>query len=361
MSRIRPLERGDLPEVASLYESVVRSGARTPPPLLSAYFERTLLDHPWADPDIPSLVYEDDGRILAFLGSHVRRLSFDGRPIRMAVPGQFVADREHPHKAAGALLMRRYLSGPQDITIAEGEAPIRFMWEKLGGVALQPACVSWTRHLRPARALGDELLERARRERWKPVARPIWALVDAAATRRLRVLRVSDPSHQREPLTPEALLEHLPSVLRETRVVPDYSEAFLHWLFSEMAAVRTRGTLARCLVRDHDHVLGWYISYLQPDGIGQVMQIAAADSDMPAVLDHLFHHAQSSGTAALEGRLDARLFEPLAGRRCVLRYGTRVLAHSQAPELLRAVALGQSFVTRMDGEWWMGHHRERFR
>jgi len=358
VSRIRPFERDDLPGVASLYESVMRSGGRTPPPLLGAYFERTLLDHPWADPEIPSLVYEDDGRILAFLGSHVRRLRFDGRPIRMAVPGQFVSDRAHRHKAVGALLLRRYLSGPQDITVAEGEAPLRFMWEKLGGVALQPACISWTRHLQPARVLGDELLERSHRQRWKPVARPISALIDAVATRKLRV---SEPSNRGEPLTPEAVLEHLLSVVGEIRLIPDYSEAFLRWLFDEMAAVRTRGTLARCLVRDQDRVLGWYITYLQPGGIGQVMQIAAADRDIPAVLDHLFHHAQSSGSAAIEGRLDARLFEALAGRRCVLRYGTRVLAHSRAPELLSAMALGHAFVTRMDGEWWMGHHRESFR
>ena len=58
MSRIRPVEPYDLPQVASLFESVMRSGGRTPPPLLAAYFERTLLDNPWADPEIPSLVYE---------------------------------------------------------------------------------------------------------------------------------------------------------------------------------------------------------------------------------------------------------------------------------------------------------------
>ena len=107
-------------------------------------------------------------------------------------------------------------------------------------------------------------------------------------------------------------------------------------------------------------MLGWYVTYLKPGDVGQVMQIAAADKDMATVIDHLFHHAWHSGTAALDGRLETGLYEPLAGRRCMLQYGSRVLAHSRDGELLRVVELGQGFVTRMDGEWWMGYHREPF-
>jgi hypothetical protein len=361
LSRIRPVEREDLPQVASLFESVMRSGGRTPPPLLAAYFERTWLDQPWADPEIPSLVYEgDDGRVVGFVGSHVRRLRFDGRPIRMACPGQLISDPAHRHHAAGALLMRKFLSGAQDITVAEGPTSVRRMFEKLGGVALQSPSVNWSGLFRPARVLGEKWLARSRRTRWEAPARPIFAATDAAATRIFTELRVKEPSSQGEPLTPEALIEHLPSVLDGTRVIPDYSEAFLRWLFDEMAFVRTRGTLVRCLVRDQDRVLGWYVTYSKPGGVGQVMQIAAADRDMAAVIDHLFHDAWRSGTAGLEGRLEATLYEPLSGRGCLLGYGSRVVAHSREPELLRAVTLGQAFLTRMDGEWWMGYHREPF-
>jgi hypothetical protein len=339
----------------------MRSGGRTPPPRLAAYFERTLLDQPWADPEIPSLVYEgDDGRILGFLGSHVRRLRFDGRPVRMACPGQLVSDPGHRHHAAGALLMRRFLSGAQDLTVAEGTTSVRRMFETLGGVALQSPSVNWTRLLSPARALGDELLARSRRGQLKAAARPVFATVDVAATRIFRALRIGEPPTQGEPLTPEALIEHLPLIHQGTRVIPEYSEAFLQWLFAEMAFVRTRGPLVGRLVRNQDRVLGWYVTYMPPGGVGQVMQIGAAGRDLGAVIDHLFHHAWRSGTSALEGRLEPTLFEPFSGRRCLLRYGSRVLAHSREPELLEAVTRGQAFLTRMDGEWWMGHQREPF-
>jgi hypothetical protein len=276
------------------------------------------------------------------------------------IAGQLVSDPAHRHHASGALLMRKFLSGPQDITVAEGTTSVRRMFEKLGGVALQSPSVNWSRLFRPARALGDELVARSGRTRLKAPARPIFAAMDAAAPRIFTRLRSKEPSSQGEPLTPEALIEHLPSILQGTRVIPDYSEAFLRWLFDEMAFVRTRGTLVRCLVRDQDRALGWYVIYSKPGGVGQVMQIAAADADMAAVIDHLFHHAWRSGTAALEGRLEAALYEPLAGRGCLLRYGSRVQAHSREPELLKLVTLGQAFLTRMDGEWWMGHHREPF-
>src|SRR2546425_837095 len=85
MKGIRPCERADLPEVASLYEYVMRSGTRNPPLGLAEYFERTFFDCPWTDPEIPPLVYKDGGgRIIGFLGSHVRRLRLDGHPIRLA-------------------------------------------------------------------------------------------------------------------------------------------------------------------------------------------------------------------------------------------------------------------------------------
>lgn len=58
-------------------------------------------------------------------------------------------------------------------------------------------------------------------------------------------------------------------------------------------------------------MLGWYVTYSKPGGVGQVMQIAAADTDMATVIDQLFHRAWRSGTAALEGRLEAALYEPL--------------------------------------------------
>ena len=102
--------------------------------------------------------------------------------------------------------------------------------------------------------------------------------------------------------------------------------------------------------------MGWYVAYLPRGGIGQAMQIAAAERGVETVLDRLFEDAWRRGVTALQGRLEPRLFEPLFERRCLLRYGERALAHSREPEIVSALALGDGMLTRMDGEWWMGHH-----
>lgn len=344
----------------------MRSGGTTPPPRLAPYFERTFLDHPWVDADVPALVYEfDDGRIVGFIGSHVRRLRFDGRPVRMACAGQLVSDPAARRRGVGALLLRHLFAGPQDLTITDGATPeVRVMWEKLGGHTAFLRSLDWTRFFRPWRAVGDRLLERSGRGTWKPAARPLWSLSDALTDRLTGApLRVDEPPTRAEPLSPSMLVQHLPSVANgHLRVRPDYDEGFAAWLFEEMAKVRTRGDLVRCLVREpRGRVLGWYVAYLKPGGVSQVMQVAAADRDMAAVLHHLFHHAQQSGTAALQGRLEPLLFEPLAQWRCLVRYSERALLHSRDHmDIVSAMALGQGMVTRMEGEWWMGHHTEPF-
>ncbi len=85
MTGIRPLRPDDLGEVARLYELIVRSGRVEAAPELIRYFERTLIEYPWADPEVPPFVHVDEaGAIDAFQGSYVRRARFDGRPIRIA-------------------------------------------------------------------------------------------------------------------------------------------------------------------------------------------------------------------------------------------------------------------------------------
>jgi hypothetical protein len=361
VSQIRAVQRADLIHVAELYERTVRSGRPTAPPGLVEYFERTVLDHPWADQEIPSLVYEaDDGRILGFIGSHVRRLRLDGREIRMGCAGQLVSDPSLRRLAIGARLLRGYLSGSQDLSITDGATDVvHEMWRHLGGHALHPGSFVWTRLLRPWRAAGDRCLEIRGRERWRRAAGMAWPVLDGLTARFTRPPPRS-PDVQVEELTPRALIQHTPEVLGDARLWADYDEQFLEWLFREMAAVRSRGMLTRRLLHRNGDLLGWYVAYLKPGGRSQVMDIAAVKGQLDMVLDCLFADAWQSGAAALEGRMEPALYEPLSSRRCLVRYGTRALFHSRDPDVAAAISLGRSALTRLDGEWWMGHHTEQF-
>jgi hypothetical protein len=357
------MERSDIPEVVSLYEFVSRSGSRTPPARLGEYFERTLLDHPWADPEIPSLVYTtSQGRIAGFVGSHVRRLVLDGKPVRLACSGQVVSDPAVRRQVAGVLLLRRYFDGPQDLTMTDGATDaVRRIYRGLGGKIAILNSISWVRPLN-WRSAGIRALERFGMERWNPIAgRVLWMFQAVADRFPATSLRVDDPKGSTEELTPALLLEHLPTFAGSMRLRPDYSAEFLAWLFREMAEVTTRGRLVRRLVRDErGRVLGWYVSYFQPNGIAQVMQFVARDRDARAVLDQLISDARRSGSAVLTGQLEPVLFEPLTSQRCFLHPSANFLFHSRSPEITNAILLGQAMLTRLEGERWMGHHLEPF-
>jgi hypothetical protein len=361
VSVLRPLQNGDLSQVAELYELVMRSGSRTPPRRLADYFER-LLDHPWADPEIPSLVYLDDsGRIVGFIGSHVRRLRFDGQRIRVGLTGQLMSDPEVRNRAVGALLLRRYLAGPQDATMTSGASETARIWRALGGRAICLRSISWMR-IFDLSSTAAYLLKRFGMTGWKPVAYPVLSAAQAVTNRvPAASLRVPEPATHAEDLSPQALLEYLPFVSDRLRMRPDYDEKFLSWLFHEMTEVRSRGELVKRLVyAPGGRVLGWYVSYLQPGGVSHVMQIGAKDRDVEAVIDHLFHDAQRSGVAFLTGQLEPQLFEPLTSRRCLLHPVVNFLIHSRNPEILDAVLAEQAMISRMEGEGWMGHDVETF-
>jgi hypothetical protein len=360
VSLIRPFERDDAEEVAALYELVMRSGSSVAPPGLAPYFERMFLDQPWADPEIPSLVHLDaNGRIVGFQGSSVRRALFDDGQVRIACAGQLVAHPDARRRAVGALLVRAYLAGPQELTITDGATEeMRRMWTLLGGEMAHLSCIGWTRLFRPWRFVGERILRRRRPNgRARLDARPL-SLLDRATIPRARWFsEPAPPEAVGEPLTPSALLENLSVLGDGVRLRVDYEERFLRWLFEELARVTTRGTPVARLVRDRrdGHVLGWYVYYLLAGGSCEVLQVAAGDQQVEAVVDHLLHDAWSNGAAAVEGRLEPRLVDPLAHRHCVMRYSGGALVHSREREILGALASGRSLLTRLDGEWWMGH------
>lgn len=361
MSEIRALEDRDIEPVAALYERVVRSGANDAPPGLVDYFRRTLLDHPWSDPDIPSLVYEGgDGRILGFIGSHPRRARLDEQQIRIGCSGQLVSDPSHGNPAVGALLMRRYLGGPQDLTITDGATQlVSDMWTRLGGFVVHPSSFVWTRLLRPARAGGERLATRSGRPELPRGAAPVLGLVDAAATRWTRPSG-PDPDLESVELTAAALVEHEPEVSRGARLRRELDVPAAEWLLRELAAVTTRGRLVRRLIRRAGRPVGWYVAYLRSGGTSQVLDVRAVAGEVDAVFDVLVDECWRSDSAAVEGRVDPWLFETVARRRLLARPRERVLYHTREPEIERTVATGTSGLSRLDGEWWMGHHTEPF-
>jgi hypothetical protein len=358
MSEIRPMLRREVAEVADLYRFVDKSDWRIPPDELPGWLDRTLFGHPWVDADIPSLVYVDDaGEILGFVGSHVRRMRFDERPIRMAAAGPLIAHPCVRNRGVGARLLASFFTGPQDLTITDGASDeIRQIFELVGGQMMHPSSMVWARVFRPFSFVGNRVMHAnvQVRHRVKPWARQLLPALDAPTMAAGYFAPPADPPTTDELLTPELLLEHMALVTRSLRLAPDYDSQMLEWLFAELHRNRTWGTPIRRLVRNGaGQALGWYVYFALPGEGCQLLQLAAHERHEGEVLDNLFAHAVAHGGAAVQGRVEGRILPELAHRGALFRFSPRSLVFCPNSDLLGAVTSGQALLTRLDGEWWM--------
>ena len=166
--QILPCTREHIPGVVALLAEggAPRGGAwrdAADSDTLARYLEEVYLDNPWYDPELPSLVCADGGRIDGFLGVVARPMLLrSGQPVRAAASSNFrVRGGDHGGRRNPLIAMRllkRFFEGPQDLSVANGansrvQEDLGRLRRRLGG-ALQPRLV-------PADPPGARLLELA--------------------------------------------------------------------------------------------------------------------------------------------------------------------------------------------------------
>lgn len=360
MTGIRTLERRDLDAVASLFADVMGTGSSSTAQV-AQYFGRVLLDDPWADPEIPSLVHETaDGEVVGFIGASTRRVRVDGRAARVAVSSNLVVRPDQRPRGVGALLLRKLMGGPQDLTLADrsNDDSLR-MWRELGGQELVHASVGWYRVLRPGRAAGALLDSREREGVLRRAARAAGPPVDALAARVPRLpTEPPEPAGDREPLALSELLEQMSSIGRRMRLYPDYDAAFLKWAFDEVDAVPRIGrTVARLVRGAGGRVLGWFVYVLPEGGVAQVLQVGVPGNDPDPVVDHLFRSAWEEGASVVHGRLEPVLSGVMSRPGVFVRRSARALVASQDSTALALLGSTRSLLSHLDGEWLVSHAR----
>ncbi len=362
---VRPFVEADIPQVAELHRRVFRTGDAPSAELerrYRAYFRGIFLDNPWYDEEVSPLVYEDaDGSIAGFLGVMPRRMSIRGRPIQAAVSSQFIVEPGRRSTMAAVHLMKTFMSGPQDVSIAdEANCLSRKLWESLGGATALLHSIHWARLLRPAQ-FGLLRMGRGTRLGTASVVRPVCRLVDGVAAHLPRSpFRHSVTSLSSEDLDVETLLACLSESSGRPALRPEYDARSLRWLLEFLVPARGEGSLHKALVRDAaGQVLGWYLYYAGPAGLGEAVHIGARHESIKAVLEHLFQDAWRRGVVALSGRLEPRFTADFAQTYCLFHPRLCwMLVHSRDAEVLQAIHSGDAMLTRLEGEWCMRFQME---
>src|SRR5437868_2732832 len=111
---VRPLLPADLPQLGELYRrACAGDNARSIAALEAIFFGERHQE----GGRLSSLGFEDErGRLIGCIGVTARRMKFGGRAVLAAIGHNFIVDPTE-RISVGAELARRFLSGPQDLSL----------------------------------------------------------------------------------------------------------------------------------------------------------------------------------------------------------------------------------------------------
>jgi hypothetical protein len=357
--RVRSFSRGDLKEVSRLWLKIFAPAQGVLPPTFESYFEDVFLANPWQGHGLSSLVCEDrQGAVVGFIGVLPRRMRFCGEPLTVAVASQFMIDPDRALPFASVALLRRFFSGKQDLSFSDGaNRQALEIWAAAGGSSALLYSWVWTRVLRPveyaARLCNRRLLSCLPMRAVQPICRTM----DAAATR-FSASPYSLPATLHttieERVDAAVLLDCIRKFSARRALQPEYDLSSFRWLLDKAAEQQTHGDLQTAVVKcPRGNTLGWYVCYVRPGGIGQILQLGGDLRHIDRVLEHLFHRAHEHGAVAISGQLEPSFVRALARAHCRFTWSGGVIIQSRNERLLNAIHRGDAFLSRLEGEWWM--------
>lgn len=356
---VRAFAETDIPRVVDLYWRFMRRREGAPPAELHPLFHQLYFQNPWVDSAYPSLVCEDkSGEVVGFLGIIARKMSLCGRPFRVGYGGNFIVDPGARATLAAQRLLGTYLGGKYELWQTDSANDIsRALLERLGFRTIPALNLHWIRALRPAHYASYALsraVNSAPINGLRFIAKPFCMISDLVATK-----LSASPFHQGEShlhgseLDVDTLQQCLVDFRDGYKIWAEYDIEALRWLLTFMSRDTARGQLRKIVLRDDkDKIVGWYIYYVKSGAVGEVVQVGSSKNSTKDVLDHLFHDAFDQGMIGLHGIADRERLADFSDKGCLFtcRGGWNVV-FSRNAEILDALERGDSFVTRLDGEW----------
>ncbi len=351
--------------VANLYLRAIRGQNRPPGEALRRRFSELYLSNPWATPEMPALVYVDQGKVEGFLGVLPRAMEFRGRPIVLATLSPFMVNPEYQGETVGSQLLAKAFSGPQDLSWTDGASGhLKAGWTALGGHAADLYAFNWIRILRPFGTARIGLERIGGVGRWlKPISGAATVPLDLLlSTLPVRPLSPPVSQYRRKLVLADELLECITSLGWREPLRPAYSSPSFQWLMREAAKAK-HGDFRMATVTNPEGVRSaWFIYYASHGGKASVLQIGIRRRyDFKNTLAALFLDAWEQGCACIGGASIPQYLTALTGQHCFFRHPLdQVLIHSRNLEIASVVRLGEAAITRLDGTFWYPFSRENW-
>lgn len=358
MGEIRAFAEEHVRDATGLYMRSMRGQNRPATEALQNYFREIFFGNPWATPEIPSLVCLEKGKLVGFLGVIPRPMQFRGRPIRMAVCTQFVVERETYRGTAAFELLRHSFGGPQELTFTDGSAEgSARLWTAAGARAAQLYSFNWIRVLRPCQAARGflERLGGAPARVLNAASGLIAPPVDYLIAKAVPGLRPASRYSARLASAGELLAAIQEAKGREP-LRPLYTPDDFGWLMAQAAGASKAGQLRMTTVHSPDgDRRGSFVYYSKPGSAAYVLQIGwHSQGDFPEILRALFRDASDQGASAVKGQAIPRFLTALSEQQCVFRQmNSCVIGYSRDPDILNSLLLGDTAISRLDGECWL--------
>jgi len=359
-STVRPLTATDIPAVAAMFADTFLRTKGSVPPALEDYLASVYLDAPWADPEITSLVHQrQDGTVTGFIGVVPMPYQWRERRLRAAVCGALMVSGYEADPMAGARLIRRFLSGVQDLSLCETASPVSLdLWGRLKGVPMVQHSMTYLRVLRPLGYLADGLRRRTPLAAGLaliagPIDRFLQRMQSSGTSSRWSYTASSDARFTDEPLHADTLIELLPKFMSDYDLHPSWSAQSISRLLADASIKPRKGPMIARLVRSiNGEAIGAYIYHGQKGGIAQVFQIFATRRHAGAVTDRMFSHAADAGMVAVRGRTEPHFLPALLARQAIFVHNAASTVHSRDPEIMAACQHGNAFFNGVAGETW---------
>ncbi|MFN7168102.1 MAG: GNAT family N-acetyltransferase [Pannonibacter sp.] len=358
---VRPMQRDDLPAVASLFTRVFRAGATAPHPNLEAYLERLCLTAPGYSPATGTMVYDHPCvGLRAALLSIPFRYALGGEPVTARLLCSFMADGREGQVGA-ARLSRYFRAANHDLLIADSASAVSAdHWVTGGGVVLSVQSLAWQRVFRPARAAALQLRRSLPRLGLAASFAPL-----SLADRPLRHLRPAltvqaAPGLEVAAVEADAFRDPAMAMLARFRLHPSWTELEFGWLV-QLASENTRlGRLQFRLVRDASGAsVGGFVFYGAAGRRAEVLNVLCHPGAENDTITAMLADLDAEGYAIAVGMAQPFLMTALQRHRWLtLRHRGFCCIASRHETAMQAIREDSFYVGGLASESWSRLHAD---